>query len=228
VFEPDLGRYARSPTRVKTEGGCPIVVPAQPFSPGDPIVLRELWRDRVFEARPMVVVQDEPHQRMLYLPAGVRCGVPVAEDGDVLRLPDRPWRLEVRPRGENPVLSFAWPDVPYAVLLWTTAADHRVWYVNLEEPLTRTPIGFDTVDHALDVLVELDGTSWSWKDEDELAEAVENGLFTDEETETFRRWGELARDRILRREPPFDRDWAGWSPDPSWPIPRLPEGWDRV
>ena len=174
----------------------------------------------------MVVVEDEPDQRMLYLPAGVRCAVPVGEDGSDLRVPDRPWRLEIRSRGDQPVLSFAWPEVPYAVLLWTSG-DRPVWYVNLEEPLTRTPIGFDTVDHALDVLVELDGSSWSWKDEDELAEAIRDGLFTEEEAADFRTWGERARDRILAGEPPFDRDWTGWRPDPAWPTPELPDGWDR-
>ena len=197
------------------------------FAPGDPIVLRELWGDRVFEARPSLVVQDDPEQISLFLPPSVRCAVPVAEDGSVLRVPDRPWRLDVHRRGPQGVLSFAWPGIPYAVLLWTT--HHRpVWYVNLERPLERTGIGFDTVDHALDVLIELDGSSWTWKDEDELEEAVANGLFTEADADGFRRWGERARDRILRGEPPFDRDWAGWRPDPAWPTPELPEGWDRI
>jgi hypothetical protein len=199
------------------------------FRIGDPIVLREIWRGRVFEARPMIVVQDDPHQRMLYLPAGVRCGVPVGRDGAELRLPDRPWRLEVRPRGVHPVLSFAWPEIPYAVLLLVdSAAERRVWYVNLERPLERTAIGFDTVDHALDVVIELDRSSWRWKDEEELAEAVRDGLFTPEEAADFRAWGERAVDRVLSREPPFDRDWLGWRPDPGWPRPKLPAGWDRV
>jgi hypothetical protein len=26
----------------------------------------------------------------------------------------------------------------------------------------------------------------------------------------------------LRREPPFDREWAEWRPDPGWAIPALP------
>jgi Protein of unknown function (DUF402) len=199
----------------------------QRFRPGDPIVLRELWQGRVFEARPMVVVQDDEDQRTLYLPAGVRCGVPVDEGGRQLRLPDRPWHLEIRARGPQPILSFAWPDVPYAVLLWTTG-DRPVWYVNLERPLERTPIGFDTIDHALDLLIELDGSSWSWKDEDELAHAVRDGLFSEEDAAGFRRWGERARDRILAGEPPFDRDWTGWRPDRAWPTPELPPGWDRV
>jgi predicted RNA-binding protein associated with RNAse of E/G family len=101
------------------------------------------------------------------------------------------------------------------------------WYVNLQAPLRRTPLGFDTVDHALDVIVELDG-SWAWKDEDELAEAVEQGLFTVEEAERFHADGERAIARILDREPPFDRDWSSWRPDPDWPMPTLQTGWNLV
>jgi hypothetical protein len=229
MFEQDLRRYAAPPTPVKTDERAGIVAPVQRFTPGDPIVLREIWADRVFEARPMVVVQDDPDQLMLYLPAGVRCGVPVDAGGSALRIPDRPWRFELRARGVDPNLSFAWPGVPYAVILLTVAEPpRRVWYVNLERPVERTPIGFDTVDHALDLVVELDGSSWRWKDEDELARAIRAGLFTEEEAADFRRWGERARDRVLAGEPPFDRDWTSWRPDPSWPIPQLRHGWERL
>ena len=195
------------------------------WSPGDAVVVREVWHDRVFEARPAIVVQDEPEQTMFLVPGGVRCGLPIGEDVAELRIPDRPWHLEVRQRGPNPILSFAWPDTAYAVLRWTTDEGMPVWYVNLQDPLRRTALGFDTVDHALDVIVELDGT-WRWKDEDELAEAVTQGLFTPEDAERFRADGERAVERILRRDPPFDRDWTAWRPDPSWPTAELPAGWE--
>jgi hypothetical protein len=198
------------------------------FRPGEGIALREIWRHRVFEARPTIVVEDDRERTMLLLPGGVRCGVPIGADGRELRLPDWPWRLEVRPRGEQPILSFAWPDTPYSVLLWTAEEDRRVWYVNLQDPLTRSSIGFDTVDHALDVVVELDRSSWRWKDEDELAEAVDRGLFTPAEASDFRDWGERAVERILSMEPPFDRSWDTWRPDPAWGVPELPEGWDHL
>ena len=198
------------------------------FQPGEGIVLREVWEGRVFEARPTIVVQDEPEQIMLLLPGGVRCGLPIGADGRELRLPDRPWHLNVRPRGDQPILSFAWPATPYSVLLWTADQDRRVWYVNLQDPLTRTPIGFDTVDHALDIVIELDRSSWRWKDAEELAEAVSDGLFTPEEAAGFRAWGERAVERIVAGEPPFDQDWVGWRPDPSWPHPELRPGWDRI
>jgi predicted RNA-binding protein associated with RNAse of E/G family len=123
------------------------------------------------------------------------------------------------------VLSFAWPKTPYSVLLWSTPDEGRVWYVNIESPLERTAIGFDTTDHALDVLVALDGSTVVWKDERELEEAVRGGLFSEQEADSFRRWGARAADRIRRREPPFDADWTGWRPDPSWGRPRLPHGW---
>jgi hypothetical protein len=197
------------------------------WSPGDAVVVREVWHGHIFETRPAIVVQDEPEQTMFLVPGGVRCGLPIGEDGAELRLPDRPWHLEVRERSATPILSFAWPDTSYAVLRWTTEQGTPMWYVNLQDPLRRTALGFDTVDHALDVIVDLDGT-WRWKDEDELAEAVEDGLFTVDEAATFRADGERAVARILDREPPFDRDWSSWRPDPVWAMPSLPDGWDRV
>lgn len=199
----------------------------EPWAAGTPIVLREIWRGRVFEARPATIVEDAPEQTTLVIPGGVRCAVPVGDDGAELRLPDRPWRLEVRSRGPEPILSFAWPDTGYSVLRWPTDGGASVWYVNLQRPLERTPVGFDTTDHALDLLVRADGT-WAWKDEEELAEAVRLGLFTPGQASAFRAEGERALRRILDHESPFDRAWTGWRPDPSWPVPSLPDGWERV
>jgi len=99
--------------------------------------------------------------------------------------------------------------------------------VNLQEPLRKTRIGFDTLDHELDVIVEFNG-SWRWKDEDELAEAISRGLLPAEDEPRLRSEGERAVRRIVEREPPFDRDWSDWRPDPAWPVPALPEGWDRI
>jgi hypothetical protein len=196
------------------------------WSPGDAIVLRELWRGRVFAARPATVVGDTPGLMAFFVPARVPCGVPVGDDGRELRLPDGPWHLEVRERGSSPVLSFSWPTAPYAVLRWSTRGETVAWYVNLQDPLRRTAIGFDTTDHVLDAIVDLDGT-WRWKDEAELAQAVERGLFTPDDAATFRVEGERAIGQIQRRESPFDRDWASWNPDPAWSAPSLPDGWDR-
>jgi predicted RNA-binding protein associated with RNAse of E/G family len=132
----------------------------------------------------------------------------------------------VRERAGYPILSFAWAATPYSVLfLWHEDGTPWQWYVNLQAPLERTLLGFDTVDHALDVLIPPDRSSWSWKDEDELVEAVSLGLFSEGDAAWFRYWGERAVEHLLLRLPPFDRDWQLWAPDPSWPLPELPAGW---
>ncbi len=194
------------------------------FEPGEPVVVRELWRGRVFAARPATVVRDEPDLVVLYVPPGVVCAVPVGPEGEELEICDRPFELALRERGPSGVLSFAWPGEPFAILRWT---DPWAWYVNLQDPLRRTEIGFDTTDHALDVLIAPDG-SWRFEDEDELERAVRLGLFTPADAERFRADGRRAVRRVLRRDPPFDRDWRSFLPDPSWPVPGLPEGWDRA
>jgi len=199
------------------------------WRPGDAIALRETWRERLFEARPATVVEDRPDRTVLFVPAGALVAVAVDDAGRQLRLPVGAWRLELRPVRSFSTLSLAWPATPYAVLfLREPDGTPRGWYVNLQTPLTRTTIGFDTVDHALDVVIDADRSSWSWKDEDELEEAVASGLFTPEDAAGFREAGERAIRRLVDREPPFDEPWEDWRPDPSWPIPSLPPDWDVV
>lgn len=108
-------------------------------------------------------------------------------------------------------------------LYWDDATDEfRGWYVNLQEPLRRSRFGYDMRDHALDVWVEPDG-SWHWKDDDELALGVELGVWTAAEATAIRAEGE----RVVA-ERPWPTGWEDWRPDPAWPLPELPPGWDVV
>jgi len=196
------------------------------FEPGEPAALREIWEGRVWSARPVTVVEDAGEQITLFIPAGAHWMAPF-RDGQRLKIQEPEWELVEQPYKAH-VLSFAWPGSSAAVLLFfgsDWSPSH--WYVNLEDPLRRSPVGFDTLDHKLDAIVELDG-SWSWKDEDELAEIIERGLLDPTDEEGLRAQAEGAVRRIAEREPPFDRDWFGWRPDPGWPEPTLPGGWDRV
>ena len=199
----------------------------RPFEPGETIALRQTWDGRVWAARPATVVEDVPEQTMLFVPIGAIWMAPF-QDGQRLKIPQREFELAPQRFEGTHVLSFAWPDTGYAVLLFLRAdGSPDSWYVNLEEPLRRTGLGFDTLDHELDLVIELDG-SWRWKDEDDLAEAIRRGVIPAEEEPRMRADGERAVRRILDREPPFDRDWTAWRPGPAWPIPVLPDGWDRV
>jgi len=198
------------------------------FEAGTPVALRDVWDGAVWSARPAIVVEDTPEQVMLYIPVGTRWFAPFPE-GRRVKIQQPAFELApLRYEEEIHVLSFSWPDTWYAVLLFLRPdGSAHSWYVNLEEPLRRTELGFDTLDHELDVIVELDG-SWRWKDEDDLAESIRRGVIPAEEEPRLRADGERAVRRIVDREPPFDRDWSAWRPDPAWPLPVLPEGWDRV
>jgi predicted RNA-binding protein associated with RNAse of E/G family len=197
------------------------------WKPGEEVAVREKWDGRVWSATPAVVVEDGSDERRFFIPAGTSMKYAVDRNGRELRLYVDRWELADRSFSRS-ILSFSWPNVRHAVLaLWEADSRFAGWYVNLETPLGRDGRCYDFVDHFLDVLVPPDGTTWSWKDEDELEEAVRLGILSAEETVALRREGERAAHRVLEREPPFDRDWASWRPDPAWRVPTLPEGWDR-
>ena len=75
-------------------------------------------------------------------------------------------------------------------------------------------------DQYLDVWVTA-GRSVEWLDEDELEQAAAIGLFSPEQAAEVR----AEAQRVLE-EWPFPTGWENWRPDPYWPIPTLPEGWD--
>jgi predicted RNA-binding protein associated with RNAse of E/G family len=153
---------------------------------------------------------------------------PWADDGTRLRLPIRRWHLEPDFLPVH-VLSFAWLDRRYAVLaIWREDWTFAHWYVNVEDPPRPTGVGFDYRDLVLDAVIEPDRSSWSWKDEDELAEAIDFGIYTPRDAQEFRQAGEHGVREVLEGRPPFDREWAGWRPDPAWSRAELPTGWDVV
>src|SRR5262245_59957009 len=197
------------------------------WMPGEAIVLREMWRGRVWTAMPATVVEDAPHQRNNFVPAGTGMKYAVDEEGRGLRLYADHWGLADQVTTRS-VLGFSWPDRGHAVLaLWDGDWTFTGWYVNVETPLGRSDRTLDYVDHCIDVLIPADRSAWSWKDEDELEEAVTRGIFSPQEAAAFRVEGALGTDRLLHRDPPFDREWTRWRPDPAWPVPVLPQGWDR-
>jgi predicted RNA-binding protein associated with RNAse of E/G family len=204
--------------------------PVRRFTPGESIVLRERWDDRIWAAFPAIAVEDREDALLNHIPHGVTMARAVGDDGSVLRLPSDRWSLrEVRWTSWR-ILAFQFPGRRYAVLLfWDPETDDFTgYYINVETTLARTDIGLDYVDHLLDVRISADRSEWSWKDEDELDEAVSRGIYTQEDARSFRAAGERGLEHVLDGEPPFDTDWSTWIPDPSWPMPTLPAGWDRA
>lgn len=207
------------------------------FRAGDAVVLQEIWRERVWGARPMRVVRDDPELVALWFPRGTRWMTPTDD-------PDRDWNGD---RGERlaecassgrwkhrelvwdvDTLQLARPGEWHTVWVsWLPSGEPWGWYVNLQEPLRRSAIGFETMDLALDVIVELD-RSWRWKDEDELEAFVARGAFEPELPSRLR--GEALRvlERLELNTAPFAEPWHDWRPEPDWALPELTEGWERV
>lgn len=129
------------------------------------------------------------------------------------------WTLADRPGRRDTVALFR-PGAHHSVWLFRQDdGSHAYWYVNFEQPLRRTPIGFDFCDEKLDLVVDVGGT-WRFKDEDELEHAARMGLV---DADAVRAEAE----RVLA-QPPWPTGWEDWRPDPSWPIPALPQGWDLL
>ena len=197
-----------------------------------------MWRS-VHEGRPgfvtpAIVVEDSEETIALFQPTGSTFKDRAGERGG--------------PRGRNH-LPGSW-DGTYSDNTWTGPGCLRVhvpgtaisilrwwhpdleryegwgWYVNLELPWQRTPIGFDSRDLLLDIVIEEDLTSWRWKDEDELAWAIEEHLMDDATAALTRAAGHEALAMLEQRAFPFNADWDRWRPEPNWPLPAVPDGWD--
>jgi hypothetical protein len=205
--------------------------------PGETVVLQELWRGRVWAARPMRVVRDDDDLVALWFPRDTRWQAPTTP----------PTREREATRAERFVTSLALGDWTYSEstwdvdtlqlvrpgdwhavwVSWLPNGEHWGWYVNLQRPLERTQRGFVTMDLMLDVIVEPD-RSWRYKDEDELEALVAAGIF-DVQTDL------RIRDEALRviesaeqLEPPFSDPWTDWRPNPEWTLPELPADWELV
>jgi len=99
-----------------TPHGASAIDGLEPYAPGDPVAIREIWNGRVWYARPATVVLDEPNLTMLLVPPHVRAKEPVDATGAPLRIPTADWDFRDTDRGDTRNLSFAFPDTPYSVV----------------------------------------------------------------------------------------------------------------
>jgi len=183
------------------------------FEPGQTIEMREVWSGKTWELRSAVVVNDSAQLIALYTPPKSEALVAVSRDGRHLRMPTEEWSLQPALTFDSGLLGLHVPGTQHSVLvIFDPPPGYGPWYINLESDLQRTDGGFEYEEHVLDILVEADLATWRWKDEDELAEAVELGLFTAPQAAEFRAEGERALEWLLSRRPPYDRDWPGWRP----------------
>ncbi len=208
---------------MRWDSGACIVL--RSILPGDGI-------PQVGAVRAFAVVEDREDLVALYIAPGYPCkrrvGVRGGPRGRVMlsdsgRHEDRVW-------AHNRVLVLYRPEDAHSTQLFWRASDEAFlgWYIDLHEPLRRTPIGFDSRDQVLDIEVAPDRSSWSWKDEDELEWWVAHGLLAPREASAIRAEGELAVERLMNSDMALYEEWEGWYPDPSWRVPCLPEEWKTI
>jgi predicted RNA-binding protein associated with RNAse of E/G family len=197
---------------------------------GDPALLRNVWRGHVMSALPTTVVEDSPERVVLYLQQGTPIrwidGVPMpvwVERGHrtIARAWDDTHRIFIWPRGRAHAVSF---------LREAATGNEACFYVDALEPWRQTALGWDTCDQELDVVAWPDLSEWFWKDEAEFDERVQLGLLSEQDATVARAELESAIADIEARRGVFAEaeHWRTWRPDPSWPIPPLPDGWDVV
>ena len=196
---------------------------------GENAILRGVGK-KVLWAFPTTVVQDTSDLIVLYMPAGV-LGKNVKQKPtpqeylveEKIKIVDCQWN-------RTDVLFLIVPGDSFSTyVMWDTGTKNLdCWYVNLQEPIRRTKIGFDTMDHALDVVIHPDMSSWEWKDDDEFQEAQKVGYFSAEKAREIWSEGERAVKLITSKRRSMYEKWATWQANPEWGIPKLSPLWDKV
>lgn len=206
-------------------------VRAMIFEPGR-LVLRRYVRAGAYSfVKPMVVAGDDAAGLVLWMPAGTEvAGLRDEAERDLHAVPLDEMvepRLVRKSWGDKDVLILMPPGAAYSVWWFFAEGEFAGWYVNLETPHVRHDEGVDATDLVLDVVVAPD-RSWAWKDEDEMAARIGRPHYFDRRgADEIRAEGERVIELVEAAAYPFDGTYLDFRPDPAWPVPTLPAGWDR-
>jgi hypothetical protein len=182
---------------------------------------------------PHIVLEDRRDLVALYLPPGAPLGrwnigedrfrEPVVTEGESVRLlfPGQPYEVTAfYDAGNGP---------GRAAGAYFPGARRRFygWKVDISSPFARTSAGFDVIDEVLDIIVEPD-LSYRWKDEDELANLVSLGLYSEAEAANLRATGERVIELVEAGLFPFDRSWQDWRAPAGLTLGAMPAGWQDL
>lgn len=192
------------------------------------VVLRAVQDGGVRSALAAYELERDDTSVVLHLPVGspglTRDGERVGPRGGFL--PPTSWLPTLSPkqwRTADVVMVHRFGD-PWSTWRWTY--DRRTWksgcYLNLEDPWRESPIGWDTDDLVLDVVVRGDGEI-VMKDEHELAWAEGAGWFSAARAAEIRGFGAAAADHARTGGWPHRADWDAWLPRTDR-LPTLPPG----
>ena len=205
------------------------------WNPGDIVIGRGVYRERIWHVVPSIIVRDTPREIVMAIVPGSEC---MAEENYTRGIKngkrrwdfkDGDWRLEKSVWHTNRVLSIVEPGKYYSIMFFWNHYSNKFlgYYINFQVPFKRNPCGFDTLDLDLDIDIDPD-FGFKWKDEDDYQKAIDHGLISPEWMQGIETAKPEILDRIEKRQYPFDGSWLDWKPDPGWSPPTLPENWDKI
>lgn len=186
------------------------------FLPGERIVIREVLRGKVWTVRPVIVIEDTEEQLVSYLAPGTLIDYPVdVEHGErcFSMWLSGEWNLKKQEFVSPGMLRIAPHGQPFEIFASVPEEGGvESWYVNFQEPLRRGPLGFDTMDETLDLIVAADFLSWSRRDEDELELAVAMGVYSRADAQRLYDTCAAVEASLVCGIVPWDRRWHSWIP----------------
>jgi hypothetical protein len=195
---------------------------------GAVVVRREVWRGRPWLANPLYVVADDDDLLILYQPEGSPFGFGAGDDWPTAS-GRHPYEGRTSWVGEGP-LGLHRPGDPYAVWAYWGGPDRLFlgWYVNIQVPFRRTPLGIDSLDLELDLLVTPQ-LAVTVKDEDHVDQSAALGRFSAEDAAAIHALGAQVKRRIEEEGAWWDRSWSTWRPPPELLVPpTLEYGWEQI
>lgn len=196
------------------------------------------WRnvaEAVEYAFPAIVVTDEAGLIVLYQPHNTTAKRMRGDRGPAGGRQSSSQLAPAHWNGDYEDYTYTGPDVlrayfdgdGYSIIRSVTSdGDISGWYINIELPWQRTPIGFDSRDLVLDV--RLRNGVWAWEDEDELIWAVDNGLVSADQEKFARISAAAALDAAEHKMGAFQLDWERYLPEKDWLMPAVSHDWATV
>lgn len=205
------------------------------WKPGDIVLWRGIFNDRVWHAQPTVLIKDCPDELVLALLPGTECiadeNYPKGKKAGRRRweFVNNDWNLAKYTWHTNRLLLILEPENYYStILFWNQESNAFLcYYINFQIPFARTHCGIDTLDLDLDIVIDPD-LSFKWKDEEDYRKAVAHGRILPEWIQGIDEATPQIFDKLEKRQYPFDGSWLDWKPDPKWKPPKLPENWDKI
>nr|5ZDM_A Chain A, FomD [Streptomyces fradiae]5ZDN_A Chain A, FomD [Streptomyces fradiae] len=184
------------------------------FAFGAVVERRDELDGRPWISYPVRVVADTPELVAVHLSHGTR----LTFGDDPFSWGPHPWQLFGDRWQSAGILQLHRPGRGHSVWVLRDAdtGAFREWYVNVEAPWRRTPTGFSTLDHEIDLVVPADSRTFRWKDVEKFEERARIGHFSPEEATAIRAEAADVAREIAAGEQWWDTRWSRWEPPAGW------------